>query len=785
MIDAITINIISNTLFEILKNITTKKIEKSKITKKIECEFDKDVINIDSGSFNKFLKTYEIENIFYNYIKYQAFATYKDINYKPEYINRESLKKQLVKKCTEFITLDLGECNISGAELEKCFENILKSIEGILIENLTNEDIIIPYFINERLKELELRIISHINNPLITDKEKMESYRNDYMKILKEKYSNISVFKLGRYNWNEFYIEPKLVIMEEENDILKETSYKVGWKNIFENSNIVSVIGGPGCGKTLFSQFLISNFEKLSIYKSEMCLPIYCDLKMYIKERKKNTSYSINDFLISCMVESSGMDSDKINHEFLELFINSGRCLIVLDALDEVTSTERKELSEKIIAYFSQQNSNNNILITTRERSLIPSTKIIYKIMDIILDDVKLYGNKMQEINSNVTGLEIFEQQCEELIEKKFLKNFLTLTLLFEIFIVEKDLPRQKVELYRKCTEYISYRRELDKSKCDFNFDNFRNIIKNSNTFEKLSNSCKYDNEESSEEECEAILLEEYNDLFNCKNDALNAINEFLNYCSCRTELFICSEEEKQYRFFHRSFFEYFYSQYMIKNMNNKEIFLEFSKFDYDSEIFELVLASLGIDDYKRQNVFLQEFIEYLKNETIINKNLYFQIAIDFLGISPQVSFKQKFFELCCSEKAFLNYSSKLNYRQACEYITDIIKEEEHFDMFVKALINYYKDDFFGSILKKKVLAISDEDVKISLNEAIWLIINALPENFEEIISFIEEDEFTEFINSSDVDLESLYEVLEIDVEYEYIYNVSNLIRLTRSILIA
>ena len=44
------------------------------------------------------------------------------------------------------------------------------------------------------------------------------------------------------------------------------------------------------------------------------------------------------------------------------------------------------------------------------------------------------------------------------------------------------------------------------------------------------------------------------------KKDAENAIDEILTVCADRTELFVPTTEDK-FKFFHRSFFEYFYSE--------------------------------------------------------------------------------------------------------------------------------------------------------------------------------------------------------------------------------
>lgn len=48
-------------------------------------------------------------------------------------------------------------------------------------------------------------------------------------------------------------------------------------------------------------------------------------------------------------------------------------------------------------------------------------------------------------------------------------------------------------------------------------------------------------------------------------------IQQFLIFCSDRTELFVPASGEDCFKFFHRSFFEYFYSQYIFTRMSSVE----------------------------------------------------------------------------------------------------------------------------------------------------------------------------------------------------------------------
>lgn len=90
--------------------------------------------------------------------------------------------------------------------------------------------------------------------------------------------------------------------------------------------------------------------------------------------------------------------------------------------------------------------------------------------------------------------------------------------------------------------------------------------------------------------------MEVYKNKFSSEAELENALEEFLKICLERTELFVPSEEER-FKFFHRSFFEYFYAKYITKRFHSAvERLNELIKFDIDSEIFELTVAMLKQD---------------------------------------------------------------------------------------------------------------------------------------------------------------------------------------------
>lgn len=323
-------------------------------------------------------------------------------------------------------------------------------------------------------------------------------------------------------------------------------------------------------------------------------VPIHCDLKKFKEFEERLGSISVEEFIRLSVIEYTGMNEKEISLELIKYILENGKALILLDALDEVEITERDRLNAKIISFFKCFNQNNKVCITSREIGFTPKTRITYQVQRINLEDVEEYISKMGKLNFfNSEDKEDFKKQCDKLIRSGFLVSFLQLSLLINIFKAERELPENKIDLYDKCIDYISKKREREFKKSIFDFRKINPILNKEVTFEKLSNLSKPNNKEVSKELVEECLLDRYKNTYSCEASAQDAISEFLDFCSQRTELYVSGEKEATYKFYHRSFFEYFYAKHLISTGNDEELLNVIFEFGLDSEIFELTSALL------------------------------------------------------------------------------------------------------------------------------------------------------------------------------------------------
>ena len=156
------------------------------------------------------------------------------------------------------------------------------------------------------------------------------------------------------------------------------------------------------------------------------------------------------------------------------------------------------------------------------------------------------------------------------------------------------------------------------------------------NTFMELAKMCFPNNSDIGKDEIVEMLCKTYSGKYTSVAETERAAEHFLAFCSDRTELFVPAAGEDRFKFFHRSFFEYFYAQYIFLRIREvEEVYNLLQKFDVDSEVFELTLAMMKQKDEPRY----QELMEYIfdkANDEVKEKSTNLS-AFNILTLGMQV----------------------------------------------------------------------------------------------------------------------------------------------------
>ena len=682
----------------------------------------------DSGILLDFLKSPLIIDTINNYITY-VITGKLEVKLSNNGINKKGKSKYLEEsEIIDFLSdnlekryIDANVLTIPEKQLiESFFSEMFSLSSNYIFEQLGHEEAAMIYFVNNKmnllgngviskLDEIESILRQSIQSEVVYTDDKYLDDKEYYIKILKDNHRMAHIYLLDKFDINEFYVPPFLTQREEKihglnfRYIRNNPMYRISmqeklhnevdfddWKYIFERSNIVYVTGGAGYGKSLFMKKLIGEYEKLNIVDADEYMVIYGELKNFFINNTSNPM-SVVDFLQNSMKRETLIEDSRVSKELINYYLKRGRCIILLDALDEVDKERRQELHSHVIHYFKNQNPNNKVCITSRARGFLPEKNIeVFEIEPLDRVQIQTYVDNIIKLGKfDKSDRESFLQQTQILVDKGFLNSFLVLSLLINIYKAERELPENKLELYQKCFEYISNKREKEKSQEKYDWALISTLMKD-NTFMELANLCLPNNSDVSKDIIKERLTQIYKTKYVSENQTELAIDQFLIFCSDRTELFVPASGEDCFKFFHRSFFEYFYSQYIFTRMSSvEEIYDAWRTFDVDSEIFELTLAM-----FKQKNESkYQEIVEFLlkKLEKAFSDNIERINVMNMLVLCMQVIddelYKKQFVNFIVDNVEFCSKNIQKIHNQG--FIINVINSNNDYKDMV---INRYGD---------------------------------------------------------------------------------------------
>lgn len=736
--------IIYDSVKQIIKKFKTEEKPEAyfiDIIKKIKIP-DRFISLIETGINEKIINTPAIDDMIYSYTIFQVGLS-PEINHgKISLKNEEELLTEIAKKVHQ-IYIDNNTIINTDLNLIKDYINfIAKAVKNIIFNELDDSIKAEIYFTNSYNAVLFGEVIKEIQNIqkllksncfIVNNEEYYCKIKDQYYAILKSKYSKAHIYLLDKFEFEKFYVAPNLSVSEniiykgsnnfnlvsvyntdnsidsyftkslmhdkvsliklfQANKLLQNYNDKYNenmWQYIFGKKNIIYVIGGAGYGKTLFLQKLINDYTELDVFKSADYLLIYGELKEFYPNNT-NTPISVEQFLQNSIIKSTLLDESVITLDFIRHYLNSGRCIILFDALDEVEKGKREPLHESLTSFLLNQNPNNKICITSRDRGFIPEKDIeVFSIQPLNESQIEKYVDNIIALGKfEESSKDKFLQQTKVLIDKGFLNSFLVLSLLVNIFKSENELPENKLELYQKCFEYIANKRERKIAWDRFDWKTISPLMKD-NTFMELADLCFPNNSPVSKSIIIEKLLSVYKTKYNNEVDTENAIEEFLRFCSDRTELFVPAQSDDEFQFFHRSFFEYFYSQYIFVRFNDEnEILEKLMAFDVDSEVFELTVAMLKQKAELKYQKLIELIIEKTKEEFDNNRSLLiFNILVLSMQAVDDITYRNNFINILIQYKnIFINFFDLQNN----DIIADIvISNNEYVEKICK---EYYND---------------------------------------------------------------------------------------------
>lgn len=500
-----------------------------------------------------------------------------------------------------FTYIFAGRSLSQSPELELEFERGLKSYEysnledtKVLYRIITK--ISIDIYNIAKVDDLEIPNTSSIEAHTIISAVTLSSIDNQLRKLaskeilsanetnkLVERYRQAVISKHGKiqpqsfdgapkFNINELYVVPSLTIKYEEKD-----AEVVNYPTIISNYRRIVVVGDPGGGKTTLSSKLACDLinEEIPIngIKGQIIpfIIVLRDFGVFLK----NKSGSIVEYISET---SASVYQVPLTNVVVESLLDTGHLYIIFDGLDELLDTSyRKEIAEKI-DIFSTLYPAAPILVTSRvvgysHNSLNDDFFTKFTLGEFSDAQVSEYvSNWFRLMPSNHDTPEEAREQARRFVSESnhahdIRSNPLMLGLMCTIYKTESYIPRNRPDVYEKCSRMLF--KNWDKSrgigdpvKFEFHIDGAIAYLAG-----KIYESSEMQSGVPERDLIDLSIAYFLEWAYSNPNEARSASEDFVGLCKGRAwilaEAGLSPDGETLFRFTHRTFLEY-YTAYHI-----------------------------------------------------------------------------------------------------------------------------------------------------------------------------------------------------------------------------
>lgn len=233
----------------------------------------------------------------------------------------------------------------------------------------------------------------------------------------------------------------------------------LGQQAIANHSQLI-VLGKPGSGKTTFLQSLAMQCDRNQLLSD--CIPMFIRLKSFAEDALDENNFNFLNYLQREFTPFS------VSHQTLELLLNDGRLLLLLDGLDEVPEAANEEIIKQI-RKFSEQYYKNQLILSCRlagyQYQLPGFTEV--EVADFNTDQIALFvekwfvtvarsssGEAQAKANLFMEQLLLSENwQLRELAGTPILLNLICL-----VFQSKNSFPSNRAKLYEKGLDILLVR---------------------------------------------------------------------------------------------------------------------------------------------------------------------------------------------------------------------------------------------------------------------------------------------------------------------------------------
>jgi len=260
------------------------------------------------------------------------------------------------------------------------------------------------------------------------------------------------------------YIPIELSLDKKPGNSIEELQDHKSWKEVKNEYNKIMVLADPGMGKSTLLKMEAWQTAKVAISRiitdNKTCDEIVFPIYLTFSDLTQN-----NGEVVDVIMEVIERDYPNLDISCLDILKNNlchGQCVILIDALDEVSVKHLKQLSEKVNRFFG--NYKCQLICTSRivgyGNSFLQFGQEL-EIMPFGRDDIdryiKLWAENASTINKNKVVFDegLFNKLRHEYQLDQFCKNPLLLSLMCRLFLDKSSCPKRSVEIYSEALECV------------------------------------------------------------------------------------------------------------------------------------------------------------------------------------------------------------------------------------------------------------------------------------------------------------------------------------------
>ncbi len=524
----------------------------------------------------------------------------------------------------------------------------------------------------------------------------------------------------------------------------KTVVQKVDLSEAVRENRYSVILGAPGAGKTTLLRYLTLHFaiakrdnqEKVIVEQEKelgkTLLPIFCRIADYAEQLRQQPELTLLEYLnqFHYRWKSDVQSQEEIEVEVAMLLdaIRQGKCLILMDGLDEVFDQQNRRGIVERINQFVEEFPTNKFVVTSRIAGYhgvqLSDRFTEFTIEDMDSEQVESFLYRwcptIEKVQQPEAGEEQWQrkgiEQAQDILKaiednegvKRLTANPLLLTILALIHRNGEHLPERRVKLYELAVQTLIEDWQLSKKLPDAP----KVMLKETEVVQLLAPLAYWMHEEKPSglvtqaevEEKLAIELANLNDTNPKSNSVRQEVTQFLRKVRETTGLFV-ERTPGVYGFMHLTFEEYFAARY-IADKDPSELLQLIEKHRYESRWDEPLLLTLGYYGNSlptQLSKLLERLFVYLKNyepvlqngEIKIEKPASTDAKIIWLKADSAGNFKQaelKLKDLLFAGQAIAEVDAKASLRK--EIVQKLVLTYVGIDN------DYFEDDVTQQLLK-------------------------------------------------------------------------------------